>query len=48
MQDIAGGHPCQKLRARRAIRDLAARQHEGDGPALFVGQRMDFGRSPAS
>ena len=48
MQDIACRHSRQKLRAGRAIRHLAAGQHEGDGPALFVGQRMDFGRPSAS
>jgi hypothetical protein len=48
MQNIAGRHPCQKLRAGRAIRHLAASQHEGKGSALFVGQRMDFGRPSAS
>lgn len=47
MQDIAGGHPCQKLRAGRAICNLAACKHEGDGPALGVRQRMDFCRAPA-
>jgi hypothetical protein len=48
MENIAGGHSRQKLHASRAIRDLAASQYEGDGPALFVGQRMDFGRPSAS
>ena len=30
------------------IRDIAAREHEGDGPTTRVGQRVDFGRASAA
>ena len=32
VQDFASGKPCEKLGARHAIGDIAAREHEGDGP----------------
>jgi hypothetical protein len=48
MQDVTGRHLRQKLCAGGAIGDIAACEHEGDGSALSVRQRMDFGRASAA
>jgi hypothetical protein len=47
MQNVAARELRQKLCACRAIRDLAAGEHEDDRSALGVRQRMDFGRASA-
>ena len=48
MQDFARRQPVQQFRSRRAIRDLATGEQEGDGAAVFVGQGVDFGGAPAT
>ena len=48
MEDAGGRHLLQQDRSCRAISDLAAGEQEGDGPAVAVGQRVDFGRAAAA
>ena len=45
---VAGRKAFEQRRARRAVGDLAAREHEGDRSAERVGQRVDFRRPPAA
>ena len=48
MQKPAGWQPLQEERARGAVRDLTARQQEGERPAVLVGERVDLGGSAAA
>ena len=48
VQDFARWKPREKFRASRAISDVSAREHEGDGTATSIGQRVDFGRASAA
>ena len=48
MEDECGRHPLDQDRPGLAISDLAAGEHEGDGPAVAIGQRVDLGRAPAA
>ena len=48
VEDVAGRKAFEQRRARRAIGDLTAGEHEGDRSAERVGQRMDFRRPPAA
>ena len=46
MQDLAGRQARQQFSARRAIGDLAAREHKGKRSGGCVRQRMNFCRAP--
>jgi hypothetical protein len=48
VENFARRKPREKFRAGRAIGNVSTREHEGDWPALCVGQRMNFGRSTAA
>lgn len=48
MQHAGVRQTFQKLASRRAVGDLAAGEHEGDGAAMPVGQGVDFGRAAAA
>jgi hypothetical protein len=48
VQDLAGRKPSEKLRAGRAIGNLAACEHEREWPALRILQCMDLRRPPAA
>lgn len=48
MQDANSRHPLQQGRTCRAIGNLAAGEQVRDGPAVAVGQRVDFGRAAAA
>ena len=45
---LTGRKAFEQRRARRAIGDLTAGEHEGDGATTRVGQRVDFGRAAAA
>ena len=48
VQNVAIGQLFEKGRARRAIGDLAAGEHERDRSAQCVGQRVDFRRAASA
>lgn len=48
MQDFAVRKPRKQRRARCAVGDLAAREDEGERPAVRIGQRVDFRRASAA
>ncbi len=48
MQNVASRKPREKLRARRAVGDLTAGEHEGERTKLCIGQGVDFGGASAA
>ena len=48
VQNVAIGKLLEQLDARRAVGNLPACEHEGDGTALGVSQRVDFRRARAA
>ena len=48
MQDAGGRHLLQQDRSGGAIGDLSAGEQEGDGPAVAIGPRVDFGGAAAA
>jgi hypothetical protein len=48
VQNVAIGKLFEQLGARRAVGNLPTCEHEGDGTALSVSQRVDFRRAPAA
>jgi len=48
MKDAGGRHLLQQSRSGPAIGDLVSGEQEGDGPAVAIGQRVDFGRAASA
>jgi hypothetical protein len=48
VQNVAMRKLFKQFGACCAVGDLPTREHECDGTALAVGQRMDFCRAPAT
>ena len=48
VQDITSGKLFEQFCTCRAIGDLAASEHEGEWPAIRIGQGVDFGGAAAA